>query len=103
MAAESNWQDRLRERSVGDMSEPFPGKDHSRHMGELRRGDQRWEVYLEVQPDAQVGAVRGRIHFVGPAGRKTTGWVFLEWQERDVVERFGEFSAVELLHFVEAL
>ncbi|HTR20831.1 MAG TPA: hypothetical protein VMH88_08250 [Gemmatimonadales bacterium] len=87
------------------MSEPFPGKDHSRHMGELKRGDQRWEVYLEMHPDVEIGAVRGRIHFVGPAGggRKTTGWVFLEWQERDIVERFGEFSAVELLHFVEAL
>jgi hypothetical protein len=29
--------------------------------------------------------------------------VFLEWQEQDIVERFGEFSAVELLQFVEAI
>jgi hypothetical protein len=34
---------------------------------------------------------------------KVTGWIFLEWQEKDIQERFGEFSAVELLHFVEAL
>jgi hypothetical protein len=74
-------------------------------MGELKRGPNRWDVYLEVQVDAELGAVRGRIHFVGTtdASHKSTGWVFLEWQERDVLERFGEFSAVELLQFVEAI
>jgi hypothetical protein len=88
---------------MGTMSEAFPGQEHARHMGELKRGAQRWEVYLELQPDAELGAIRGRIHFVGDGGRKTTGWVFLEWQEKDIVDRFGEFSAVELLQFVEAI
>jgi len=72
-------------------------------MGELKRGPTRWDVYLELEPDAQLGAVRGRIHFVGEGGRKTTGWVFLERQDKDIVERFGEFSAVELLQFVESI
>ena len=72
-------------------------------MGELKRGPTRWDVYLEVEPDTEMEAVRGRIHFVGDGSRKTTGWVFLERQERDIIERFGEFSAVELWHFVEAL
>jgi hypothetical protein len=74
-------------------------------MGELKRGPSRWDVFLEVQPDAELGAVRGRIHFVGTAepSHKATAWVFLEWQERDILERFGEFSAVELLQFVEAI
>jgi hypothetical protein len=40
---------------------------------------------------------------VGEGGRKTTGWVFLERQDKDIVERFGEFSAVELLQFVESI
>jgi len=40
--------------------------------------------------------VSGQLH-------KVTGWIFLEWKEKDIQERFGEFSAVELLHFVEAL
>lgn len=72
-------------------------------MGELKRGPSRWDVYLELEPDRELEAVRGRIHFVGEGIRKTTGWVFLERQERDIVERFGEFSAVELLQFVESI
>jgi hypothetical protein len=72
-------------------------------MGELKRGDRRWDVYLETQPDGSMGAVRGRIHFVAPSDHRVTGWVFLEWQERDIHDRFGEFSAVELWHFLEAL
>ncbi len=72
-------------------------------MGELKRGPSRWDVYLELEPDSELEAVRGRIHFVGEGVRKTTGWVFLERQEKDIVERFGEFSAVELLQFVESI
>ena len=85
----------------------YPPMEHGKHMGELKRGDQRWDVYLEGQPDATLGggAVRGRIHFVSGGGEqhRVTGWIFLEWHEKDMQERFGEFSAVELLHFVEAL
>jgi len=43
------------------------------------------------------------MHFVGDGQHKTTGWVFLERQEKDILERFGEFSAVELVQFVEAI
>jgi hypothetical protein len=50
-----------------------------------------------------VGAVRGRVHFVNGERRRTTSWIFLELSEREVQERFGEFSAVELWHFVAAL
>ena len=77
--------------------------EYGKHMGELKRGEQRWDVYLEGQPDTALGAVRGRIHFVNGQLHKVTGWIFLEWQEKDMQERFAEFSAVELLHFVEAL
>ena len=87
------------------MTHAFPGRERTRHMGELKRGSNHWDVYLEVQPNAELGAVRGRIHFVGATetSLKATGWVFLEWQERDIMERFGEFSAVELLQLVEAI
>ncbi|HYX81120.1 MAG TPA: hypothetical protein VE714_01930 [Gemmatimonadales bacterium] len=77
--------------------------EYGRHMGELKRGEQRWDVYLEGQPDTAIGAVRGRLHFVSGQTHKMTGWIFLERQERDIHERFGEFSAVELLRFVESL
>ncbi len=88
------------------MTNPFPGHERAKHMGELRRGDQRWDVYVEAQPDeqgAKGGPVRGRIHFVSGERHRVTTWIFLEWQERDIHERFAEFSAVELLRFVEAL
>jgi hypothetical protein len=81
----------------------MPGTQYGKHMGELKRGDERWDVYLEGQPDAGLGAVRGRIHFINGQVHRVTGWIFLEWQEKEIQERFGEFSAVELLHFVEAL
>jgi len=85
------------------MSAAFPGSDRAKHMGELKRGDDRWDVFIEVQPDAELAAVRGRVHFVTGERRRTTAWIFLEPSERDIQERFGEFSAVELWHFVEAL
>ena len=42
------------------MSAPFPGYDRARHMGELKRGEERWDVFMEVQPDPDVapGVVR---------------------------------------------
>lgn len=85
------------------MSAPFPGHEHARHMGELKRGERRWDVYVESEPDGELGAVRGRIHFMGKDRHRMTSWIFLEWSERDILERFGEFSAVELWHFLEGL
>ena len=85
------------------MSATFPGQERGRHMGELKRGDEQWDVYLETQPDGELGAVRGRIHFLGGGRHRATSWVFLEKLERDVVERFGEFSPMELWRFVAAL
>jgi len=71
-------------------------------MGELRRGERRWDVYLEAEGTG-AGTVRGRIHFMAPGDHRATGWIFLEPGEREVRDRFGEFSAVELWHFLEAL
>ena len=87
------------------MSAPFPGQERAKHMGELKRGDEHWDVYIEMQPDVDIGggAVRGRVHFVSGERRRTTSWIFLEWSEREIQGRFGEFSAVELWHFVAAL
>jgi hypothetical protein len=72
-------------------------------MGELRRGDQRWDVFVETEPDGELEAVRGRLHFVSGGKSRSTSWIFLESTERDIQERFGEFSAVELWHFVASL
>jgi len=85
------------------MSAPFAGYEHSRHMGELKRGEQRWAVYVETRPDGELEAVRGRLHFISPGRHRATSWIFLESTEREIRERFAEFSAVELWHFVAAL
>ena len=85
------------------MTLPFPGLERAKRMGEIKRGDQVWEMFLETQPDPSLGAVRGRLHFICSSRHRMTGWVFLEWQEREIHERFGEFSEVELWHFLESL
>src|SRR5437879_13382446 len=75
------------------MSAAFPGQDRAKHMGELKRGDERWDVFIEMQPDAEVaaGAVRGRLHFVSGERRRTTGWIFLELSERRSKSASGNF------------
>ena len=91
------------------MSLPFPGHERALNMGELKRGGESWSVFLEVQADpaalasAAAGAVRGRVHFVSGGRHRSTAWIFLERTEREVQNRFHEFSAVELWHFVAAL
>src|SRR3954466_16365968 len=97
------WAGGLAGRPKAGSVKRMAGTEDGKHMGELKRGEQRWDVYLEGQSDSALGAVRGRLHFVCGQLHKTTGWIFLEWQEKDIQERFEEFSPVELLHFVESL
>ena len=85
------------------MTTAFPGQERAKHMGELKRGDEGWDVFVETQLDGEVGAVRGRLHFVSGEQHRMTAWIFLELTEREIQERFGEFSAIELWHFLEAL
>ena len=85
------------------MSAPFPGHERAKQMGELKRGALRWDVFVETQPEAELQAVRGRLHFVHGDRHRATAWIFLEPTERDIHERFGEFSAIELWHFLAAL
>jgi hypothetical protein len=75
-------------------------------MGDLKRGDQRWEVYLESKPDGEApgsAPVRGRLHFIAPGRHRVTAWIFLEGEEGELYERFTDFSPVELWNFVAAL
>jgi hypothetical protein len=75
----------------------------ARLMGELARGTARWEVYLETAPLPEGAAAHGRLHFVQAERRRTTTWIFLEHTERDVSERFADFSSVELWALLESL
>jgi len=77
----------------------YPG---ARHLGDLARGEAAWRVYLETHPDPQ--PARGRIHFVSGDGEaRSTGWIFVEPSDQDLLRRFQDFSAVELWKLLESL
>ncbi len=86
-----------------DPSPRFPWLQTALHLGQLARGGARWEVYLQAEPHPDFGAIRGRLHFLGNDRHHATAWVFLEWTEKEVVDRARQFSAVELWSFLEAL
>jgi len=75
----------------------------ARSMGELARGEVRWDVVLETVLDQSVRGIRGRIHFVSGATHRLSTWIFLEWSEKEVEERFAEFSAQELWNLLDSL
>jgi len=60
-------------------------------------------VFLETRPGDQ--PARGRIHFVSPTGLPTrsTGWIFVEPTDQELLRRFQDFSAVELWKLLESL
>jgi len=72
-------------------------------MGELSRGPVCWDVYLETALAPDLGAVRGRVHFVQGDRRRTSAWVFLERTDREVRERLAVFSSLELWSLLESL
>ncbi|HEX9894828.1 MAG TPA: hypothetical protein VGA78_12945 [Gemmatimonadales bacterium] len=72
-----------------------------RHMGDLSRGGTNWKVFLETRPQGEL--VGGRVHFVSDQGPRTTAWIFLEWSDQDAVQRFNEFSPIELWKILESL
>jgi hypothetical protein len=60
-----------------------------------------WQVYFETNVTTR--PVRGRVHFVTEGMQRSTGWIFLEWSETDLVKRFHDFSALELWRLLESL
>lgn len=78
----------------------YPG---SRHLGDLNRGEVSWRVFLESRPGDQ--PARGRIHFISTTGEapRSTGWIFVEPTDQELLRRFQEFSAVELWKLLESL
>src|SRR5258708_6839471 len=81
----------------------FPGQERARQMGELRRGNQHWNVLLETEPDGTLGTVRGRIHFVSIDRHRVTSWIFMDGQEGQGAARLRCVWAAELWQFLEAL
>lgn len=71
-------------------------------MGQLARGGEPWEVYLETLQE-ELSLVRGRVHFVRGDRHRASAWIFLDRTERDVMGRFNEFGAAELWQLLESL
>jgi len=80
---------------------PLPDAPAARHLGDLARSQTRWGVYLETRTTGSLA--QGRLHFVEGARHKSTGWIFREWTEREINDRFNEFSPVELWKILESL
>lgn len=79
----------------------LPEAPAAHHLGDLARSDRRWNVYLETRSAGDT--VAGRLHFVEGDLRRSTTWIFLESTEADILNRFGDFSPVELWRLVESL
>jgi hypothetical protein len=79
----------------------LPEHPGARHLGDLARGGLSWRVYLETLPAEQ--PARGRVHFVSSEATRSTGWIFIEPTESDLVRRFHDFSAIELWKLLESL
>ena len=79
----------------------LPDVPGARLLGDLARGGVTWRVYFETRSDTQ--PARGRVHFVSEAAHRSTGWIFVEWSEHDLLRRFHEFSALELWRLLESL
>ncbi len=80
---------------------PHPAVPGAKHLGELARGGTTWQVYFETQAD--IVPVKGRVHFVSESSQRSTGWIFIEYSEQDLLRRFHEFSALELWRLLESL
>lgn len=72
-----------------------------RHMGDLSRGGTNWKVYLETRPQGNL--IGGRVHFASEQAVRSSAWIFLEWSEQEAVNRFNEFSPIELWKILESL
>lgn len=76
----------------------YPG---ARHLGDLSRGETSWRVFLETPQEGP--PVRGRVHFVSSDTTRSTGWIFVEPSEQELLRRFQDFSPVELWKLLESL
>jgi hypothetical protein len=79
----------------------LPEAPAARHLGDLGRADERWQVFLETRTQGKT--VAGRVHFVQEGQTRSSAWILLEWSEQEVLQRFNEFSAVELWRLLESL
>ena len=89
---------------MGHSQQPLPAVPDvpsARHLGDLARSSVRWSVYLETRRAGDT--LQGRLHFVEGSRRRSTGWIFREWSEHEIQDRFSDFSPIELWKILESL
>jgi hypothetical protein len=87
-----------------DSRPQFAWAQHATHMGQLKRADTNWDVFLELVADGNDKYLRrGRVHFVAGERHRESAWIFIERSDRDVIDRFNEFSPIELWSLLESL
>ena len=79
----------------------IPDAPTARHLGDLARSQVRWSGYLETRQDGEL--VQGRIHFIDGSRRCVTGWMFREWTAADILDRFNDFSPIELWKLLDSI
>jgi len=79
----------------------LPDVPGARHLGDLARGGATWRVFFETRLDSK--PAKARVHFVTNGEQRSTGWIFVEYSEQDLLRRFQEFSAIELWRLLESL
>lgn len=86
-----------------DSRPSYAWTERAHHMGQLARGTTHWDVHLETRPDDDRRTVWGRLHFTAGERHRQSAWIFLEHSEKEVRERFADFSATELWALLESL
>ena len=86
-----------------DPTPRYPWLASALPLRQLARGGARWDVLLQAEPHPDVGAIRGRLHFLSNDRHYATTWIFLEWTEKEVVDRARRFSTGELWTFLDGL
>jgi hypothetical protein len=87
-----------------DSRPAFAWAQHATHMGQLKRADTNWDVFIELVADGVDKQLRrGRVHFVAGERHRESAWIFVERSDRDIIDRFNEFSPIELWSLLESL
>lgn len=81
----------------------YPGLPAALPLRRLARGGVEWEVLLQAEPHPEIPAIRGRLHYLHDERRYATAWIFLEWTEKEVVDRARRFNPADLSSFLDAL
>jgi len=86
-----------------DSRPAFAWTERAHHMGQLSKGTGHWDVHLEMRADDDKRTHWGRLHFTSGDRHRQSAWIFLEYSEKEIRERFADFSSTELWALLDSL